>query len=303
MFTWSKECKRCCIVIPDTTRHVIHKNITDDKGRFIILHVTVLGEELILVCVYAPTKNNQKDQVKMLSEISSQLVQFENKNFIIGGDFNIAINLAMDKRGGRIDHSESKQYREEMLAFLEAFELIDILRAKFPTKQKYSWHSKHLKVSSRLDYFFISEVLANRATKCDIKGALLTDHRMVQLTLQTLKNNVKGRGYWKFNSNLLHDKNYVQYIKGIISTAQDTFSCEKNYGLKWDLIKMYIRGETIKFCSKKKREQDMFENELNKQLQQLIQEHDTNQNSGTFEQINLLSEELEILTGKRQRVV
>ena len=92
-------------------------------------------------------------------------------------------------------------------------------------------------------------MLANRATSCDIKPALLTDHRMVHLDLQVLKNSAKGAGYWKFNSSLLYDPNYVTFIKEVIHEAKESLSNEKNLGLKWDLVKMSIRRETIKFCS------------------------------------------------------
>ena len=47
----------------------------------------------------------------------------------------------------------------------------------------------------------------------DIHPSIKTDHSLISLKYE-IKNSVqKGRGFWKFNSELLKDKDYVGIVK------------------------------------------------------------------------------------------
>ena len=74
--------------------------------------------------------------------------------------------------------------------------------------RKKLWHSRYLKVYSRLDYIFISEDLFNRVINCKTYTAVLTDHDLV-VTKLNLDSTKHGKGFWKFNASLLHDRDYV----------------------------------------------------------------------------------------------
>ena len=205
-FQIKEEKTKVMIMIRDFFDVEVHQVLSDDNGRIVIVHATIFKEELVLVNAYFPTKDNQKDQVKTLKTLTDMLTDFDGKSLIIGGDFNIALDLDLDKHGGRKDKSESKLFRLELTSFIGAYELQDILRVKNSNKHLFTWHSKHLKVSTRLDYFFISEHLSNKITNSRITSAILTDHRLVEINLRTNTNFDRGAGYWKFNTSLLHDK-------------------------------------------------------------------------------------------------
>ena len=58
----------------------------------------------------------------------------------------------------------------------------------------------------------------------------------------------RGKGYWKFNNSLLHDKTYVQLIKEelkILATNKDI----QDKCCFWDVIKCRIRTLTISYCT------------------------------------------------------
>ena len=188
---------------------------------------------------------------------------------------------------------ESKQFRQELLAFMEAFDFTDVARLKNSAKELYTWHSKHLKISTRLDYFFVTEPLLNRVTKCCIKPSILTDHRLVQLSLQNLPSQTRGPGYWKFNTSLLYNQAYVTNIKEIISNAARNLSDERNKGMVWDLIKMSVRAETIKFCSFEKRKQDSMEKNLEGEIERLTLKYNTSHDEKMLDQIETMKTELE----------
>ena len=68
--------------------------------------------------------------------------------------------------------------------------------------------------------------------------------------------NIRGKGYWKFNCSLLHDSKCVNDIKHIIEKYRDEYESLNDKGLVWDLIKMKIREQTIKYSSFKKKHQN-----------------------------------------------
>ena len=59
----------------------------------------------------------------------------------------------------------------------------------------------------------------------------------------------RGPGYWKFNTQLLHDKDYLDKINNLldIELAQEY----KNNKIKWENIKLSIRGTTLQYAARK----------------------------------------------------
>ena len=57
----------------------------------------------------------------------------------------------------------------------------------------------------------------------------------------------KTPGLWKFNNSLLDDEDLTSAIRESLSVFKDKNADLDDLGLKWDLIKMEIRGFTIKY--------------------------------------------------------
>ena len=106
--------------------------------------------------------------------------------------------------------------------------------------------------SSRLDYIFISEHLLNDINKCSIQTGLHSDHSIVNLELNCDKLN-RGRGFWKFNNNLLHDIDYVNLIKKTIKECKTNLNQYTDKGLVWELIKLKIRSYPFLTALKKRK--------------------------------------------------
>ena len=83
---------------------------------------------------------------------------------------------------------------------------------------------------------------------------------MVQLFLSK-GNHPRGRGFFKLNTSLLKDLQFVNEIKTLIS---DTLTENQNLRplLLWDFLKCQIRGKTISYASHKVKEKKNLENEL-----------------------------------------
>ena len=61
----------------------------------------------------------------------------------------------------------------------------------------------------------------------------------------------RGPGFWKFNSSLLEDKQYISNLRENLTHFVEKYRDIEDLGLKWDLVKMEIRGFTVKFSFKK----------------------------------------------------
>ncbi len=136
---------------------------------------------------------------------------------------------------------------------------MDAWRVQNPNIRIYTWHSRGK--SSRLDYFFISEHLLNEINKCSISTGLHSDHSIVNLELNRDKFN-RGKGFWKFNSNLLYHIEYVKLIKTTVAECKLTLSHYTDKGLIWELPKLMIRSASIPYCITKNKNQNAFKNNL-----------------------------------------
>lgn len=136
-----------------------------------------------------------------------------------------------------------------------------------------------------------------------------TDHSILQLTLQQSKFE-KGRGYWKLNTNLLTNKNYLDLVHQIIQDLKLQYALpiynldnlnsipEKdlqftiNDNIFLECLFMKIRGESIKFATQLKKNLTIEEDNLKREIEKLEGELlvDNKHN-------------LELLTFKKQKLI
>ena len=78
-------CAHACMLIPTNYNIKIINHITDKNGRYSILHTFIEDADVVLANIYAPTKNNEGDQILFLAELRQQLLNFLGKKIILGG--------------------------------------------------------------------------------------------------------------------------------------------------------------------------------------------------------------------------
>ncbi len=156
-------------------------------------------------------------------------------------------------------------YRKEVLSLLDYMNLTDCFRNLYPNLWRYTWHARGK--SSCLDYWFISENLLNDLISYKIQPGLHSDHSILIIEIGN-DNPSRGKGFWKFNTSLLHDT-YVRKIKEIIQKCNLEYNSIANKGLIWELIKMEIRSFTLPYCVQKKKEKSAFKKSLEKELDNL----------------------------------
>ena len=114
------------VLLDSRFEYVIDDTDRDSKGRYILVRFKIQNETLVIVNVYAPTKDDNKSQKLYFQQLSKKLDFHIGCNIIVGGDFNVCLNPDMDKRGGtKLKQSLCAKFIETMS---EDLDLIDIWR-------------------------------------------------------------------------------------------------------------------------------------------------------------------------------
>ena len=276
------------------------KELKDIEGRFIILDIEHDNQTLTIANVYAPTRNKEIEQITVFKSFCETIVQFKMENTIIGGDFNLYLNPKLDKLDSMPDTNDNPSYRDNVKSFIETENLIDIWRTLNPFARFFTWHRSQQK--SRLDYFFTSDHLLNNISQVDILPGIHSDHSLLKISFMNNTTNKFGKGFWKFNSSLLHDLEYVKNIKEIIIKCGLKYQHLHDKPLIWEFIKFEIRNYTVPYCIQKKKEQNSLETVLNKRYSQLhnkVLSNTADQNE--TEEFNNVKSELEVIERYKAR--
>ena len=173
---------------------------------------------------------------------------------------------------------------------MNQFMLIDIWRQQHPTEKKYTY-KKIQKVNpkyqaSRLDFFLINQGLVHLA-KIFIEPGVLSDHSLVICELQ-LNVQEKGSDIWRFNTSLLSDPSYVDFMNQKISETIASFHRERP-DIKWEKLKEDIIVNSQQFSIKRANDDNKnnlkqliaklqnLENKISSVSDKLIQEEITTQ--------------------------
>ena len=277
----------------------ILNKISDEEGRFIILDVEKNGYIYRLGNFYAPTRGFEQQQIRALNLFAKEIFESPTENIITGGDWNLYMTM-LDKLDTMPDSNDNKTYRQNVKSFLEVNGMVDVWRNQNPDVKQFTWHRGNKR--SRLDYFFCSEHLLNNLEKVEILPSVRSDHSLLHLKINSHGNQNRGKGFWKWNSDLIHDQIYVENVKRIIREKIVEYDIP-DIGLKWDLIKLEIRNYTIPYCSRKKKALIQREKTLNEKYLSLFNQVSTQENvdETVIQEYNTVKNQLETILNDRSR--
>lgn len=153
---------------------------------------------------------------------------------------------------------------------------------------------------SKLQLKEVDEDSVNFTDKASILPGYRTDHSAISITLK-LPQNKPGRGYWKFNTSLLKDKEYVNSVKHIIRENIERYSALPydrihilnippsdiyftiSDQLFLETLLMEIRGKSISCSAWKKKQATQQELRLSNRIQDLENQFNEDQNSFSAE--------------------
>ena len=247
--------------------------IKDTEGRFIILTLEIDNRYTItLVNIYGP---NIDDPAWFLT-LFKKVGQLEDNSLIMAGDWNIAL-----KENDYYNYKIHRNVKACDIVSKHMFNtnLIDIWRLQNECEKRFTWGTKKPFKRARLDYFLLSEDLLNLNPESDILSAYKSDHSIIRLNLKT-SSNVRGKGSWKLNNDILKHRELITLIKQEIKLAKEIYALpiynpdnlhqmdEMNLELTisdslfLNTLLCQIRGLIISYSKKKARESRKEEKDL-----------------------------------------
>ena len=204
--------------------------------------------EMTICNIYAP--NN--DDPKFFQEVFEMLGQAGSKVVIIGGDFNLVLDMEKDKKGGKkVTHFKS---REVVKKYMKVNSIVDIWRIIKGEDPGYTWFRRKPKlIAERLDMILVSKCLVPMVARIDNYVSYCSDHGMIAVTIE-VENVIRGPGIWKFNTSLTQEKLFVDQFNEITDEImKQQFA---NVRKKWDFWKFKVKGISHKYSSRKQESQE-----------------------------------------------
>ena len=167
-----------------------------------------------------------------------------------------------------------------------ANDLIDIWRIRNPNEKRFTWRQKTPAIQRRFDFWLVSNGMQEDIDNVDIIPSLKSDHSAIVLSINGIESRPRGPSFWKLNSSLLDDEEYVSLINMKYPLWNDEFKEVNDPRLFWDLMKYRIRQESISYSKLKAKERRskmaVLESKLN-DCQKMCDQDPSPENMNMFE--------------------
>ena len=210
----------------------VHKS---NDGRILLLNLIFEETNFSIMNIYAP--NSPAERKSFFMKINNWVIKhsLEPDNIIIAGDFNCNLE--------KTDDPSVKNFQN----ILKNNNLID-LWASLRQDLGYTWLNGTNTPASRIDYFLVSKSFTFLAQNIILRevpglhsgGTRMSDHKCIKVDFQ-IDLNLRGPGYWKFNTSLLDDNGYVTAMKGLL----DNFESKENAHDAWEALKTKIKNYSV----------------------------------------------------------
>ena len=252
--TVSSEARGIAVLFGNHIDYKIGTVKKDDMGNLLIIDMKIYNLDIILVVLYGPNRDNPA----FYRGLKELLEEKDNIPTIICGDWNLVLNFQKDTLGyQRENNINSKRI---VLETMEVLDLIDPWRISNSQVSKYTWVSSKRPIQmARLDFFLVTTDIHAKIVKHYMSHGYRTDHSFIGIEIN-LDEISRGKGFWKFNTSLLHDKIYVNMVKQEIQNLMQEYANTDNYGnclltvsnqMFFEMFKLRIRGITIPYSAKK----------------------------------------------------
>ena len=194
-------------------------------------------------------------------EIAKEIQERHEQKIIIG-DFNLVLDVDLDRH----NTYNNNKAMEEVKNIMEQYYLCDIWRIQHEKDKEYSWFKRGqgLNKASRIDFALVSLGLSQQVKHSIYLSSIYTDHRALYLVVEII-NTDRGVGYWKLNTELLQEKEYVELINSEIRTTIAT-STYKTPCQRWEHIKTRIKKSSIQYSKQRTSEQKLTIAQLTEKL-------------------------------------
>ncbi len=242
----------------------------DDVGNTLQILARFDEKTISITTLYAPNT----DSPGFFNSTFRIMETWDTDFQIFLGDWNLVQDQDNDTHGYL--HVNNINAKNTVLDAKDNFDLVDPWRIKNTTK-KFTWFKKsnnNIVKCARLDFFLISNSLSPYVVDTCILPGVFSDHSIIKIDLDFSKVQM-GPGYFKFNNSLLKNLNYIEHIKKLILKTTELYSTDDlgeeywqniqpqhiqninlniNAQLFFDVLLMEIRGFSVEYCSRLKKE-------------------------------------------------
>ena len=288
---------------------VVHNLKRDTNGNLIGIDLTCNDFRFSLITLYGP---NSEDP-SFYEYLQTVIDDLGNAMNVICGDWNLVQDSQLDLHNYQKVNNPNARAEVSHLKYM--WGLCDPWRVNNSTSKQYTWRQLNPPKAGRLDFFLITEALMSYVCDANIQIKYKTDHSAISLNIRLSSINA-GRGFWKFNNSLLNNNDYVYGVKQVInenikrycvtpynllsvaSIPHEEISFVINDQLFFECLLCDIRGFTIYFSSKLKKQNDTREKMIENDLKVLEQCIDVD-NDEDINKLTELSNELESIRNKK----
>ena len=277
------------------------------NGRWCYIEACKGDDIYLFINIHAPCCKTAAKQFYRDMEILVENKRILNPtlNIIIGGDFNIVFDQAIDSIN-RAQTNEEKSVLKIVNNIISKFSLTDSYRLK-NNWGGYTWgRNNPTYIRSRLDHIFIPSHTARHVTTTNVtKYPNESDHSLLYTAIFSDKIQY-GPGIIRCNASLTDSLDTKNEIRQEIIDLINSIDSQIDLFTKWDLIKQGIRNIYLKHgkvMAKANKTALHYANEelimLNNKLDKLLNKLDTNVTrhndpSNLFRQIDSLREAIDI---------
>ena len=246
------------IFIKKGLEHSISNVDTDQDGRLVIINIEINNIIATLVALYAPNVDNPK-----FFRTVGQMLRNRSEHKILIGDFNLTLDVDLDRLNTYCNNEKAKTEVENIM---DEYSLKDIWRERNSELREYSWIKKgsYPMKASRIDYALISGGLDQYTQMVYYVSSIFTDHRAVYVVVE-VDNLERGRGFWKLNTGLLQNKEYVELINSEVGKLISNSQSQKPHE-RWEDIKSMVKELTVKFARKQSSENKLIISQLSERV-------------------------------------
>ena len=189
--------------------------------------------------------------------------EYDGKRIIIG-DFNLGLNTSIDRSSQNVKNNDKSA--EIIKKYMEETYLSDIWRERNSESKMYTRITRKPKFSGgRIDFCLIDASL-NAWSNCKILPSFKSDHDAILFEL-CHKQTLRGRGMWKLNVQMLFEIEYIELIKKQIKIINDSGK-KMNAQDKWETMKLYVIGESQRYCENRAKNRKVILNQLEEKLEE-----------------------------------
>ena len=248
---WNSGTSRSCgvaILIANKRTTKVIDTAQDPNGRVFTVQAKIKKLTFQFQSIYAP--NTPESRPSFFESLKDYL--FPDGEVILGGDFNMVEDLNVDRVGGTVRPSHLKG-KPELDDMKRNYSLVDQWRSISLQVREYTWSKPDRTIHSRLDRFYISSFFTPYFINQTHLSNPWSDHKMVNLNIQMPSAFSRGNGYWKLNTSLLKDQEYIQLVESFLRRWIDKLPEYNCIQLWWIDCKVWVKKISIDHASQKNR--------------------------------------------------